>query len=121
MLELLDQVEDAIGVDNDTVCDKTTHSGNSQDGIADGLPVRANDLVERTKSHIPKEVVGVFSDSSYLVLEVCFWNQVLYHWFFGATKEKFPYAYCYLHFYSRYLKNRNLLLKAHTRCSNAQC
>ncbi|XP_024627209.1 DNA replication ATP-dependent helicase/nuclease JHS1 isoform X2 [Medicago truncatula] len=70
LLELLDQVEDAIGVDNDTVCDKTTHSCNSQDGIADGLPVRANHLVERTKSHIPKEVVSVFSDSSYLVLEV---------------------------------------------------
>lgn len=87
MLELLDQVEDAIGVDNDTVCDKTTHSCNSQDGIADGLPVRANHLVERTKSHIPKEVVSVFSDSSYLVLEVCFWNQALYHWFFGAQKK----------------------------------
>ena len=26
LLELLDQVEDAIGVDNDTVCDKTTQT-----------------------------------------------------------------------------------------------
>jgi len=87
LLELLDQVEDAIGVDNDTVCDKTTHSCNSQDGIADGLPVGSNHLVERTKSRKPKEIVSVFSDSSYLVLEVCFWNQALYHWFFGAQKK----------------------------------
>ncbi|CAJ2669775.1 unnamed protein product [Trifolium pratense] len=69
LLELLDQVEDAIGVDNDTVCYKTTHSLKSQDDIANELPVKVNHLVERTKSQIPKDV-GVFSDSSYLVLEV---------------------------------------------------
>ncbi|KAI5399142.1 hypothetical protein KIW84_064502 [Lathyrus oleraceus] len=69
LLELLDQVEDAIGVDNDTVCDKTTHSFKSQDVIANELPVRVNHLVESTKSHIPKEVVGDFSNSNYLVLE----------------------------------------------------
>ncbi|KAL5057456.1 hypothetical protein RYX36_029060 [Vicia faba] len=69
LLELLDQVEDAIGVDSDTVCDKTTHSFKSQDGIANELPVRVNHLVERTESHIPKEVVGDFSNSNYLVLE----------------------------------------------------
>ncbi|KAI5399144.1 hypothetical protein KIW84_064504 [Lathyrus oleraceus] len=63
------QVEDAIGVDNDTVCDKTTHSFKSQDGIANELPVRVNHLVESTKSHIPKEVVGDFSNSNYLILE----------------------------------------------------
>lgn len=80
MLELLDQVEDAIGVDSDTVCDETTHSFKSQDGIANELPVRVNHLVERTESLIPKEVNGDFSNSNYLVLEVCFWNQVLYHW-----------------------------------------
>ena len=57
-------------MDNDTICDKTTHSFNSQDGIVEELPVRANHLVERTKSHIPKEVVSVFFDSNYLALEV---------------------------------------------------
>jgi hypothetical protein len=75
LLELLDQVEDAIGVDNDTVCDKNTHSFKSQDDFANKLPVKVNHLAERTTSHIPKEVVGVFSNSSYLVLEVCFCNQ----------------------------------------------
>ncbi|KAK2360181.1 DNA replication helicase [Trifolium repens] len=70
LLELLDQVEDAIGVDNDTVCDKNTHSFKSQDAFANKLPVKVNHLAERTISHIPKEVVGVFSNSSYLVLEV---------------------------------------------------
>ncbi|KAK2413784.1 DNA replication helicase [Trifolium repens] len=70
LLELLDQVEDAIGVDNDTVCDKNTHSFKSQDDFANKLPVKVNHLAERTTSHIPKEVVGVFSNSSYLVLEV---------------------------------------------------
>ncbi|WJX75871.1 DNA helicase [Trifolium repens] len=70
LLELLDQVEDAIGVDNDTVCDKNAHSFKSQDDFANKLPVKVNHLAERTTSHIPKEVVGVFSNSSYLVLEV---------------------------------------------------
>jgi hypothetical protein len=74
LLELLDQVEDAIGVDNDAVCDKNTHSFKSQDDFANKLPVKVNHQVERTTSHIPKKV-GVFSDSSYLVLEVCFCNQ----------------------------------------------
>ncbi|WJX81359.1 DNA helicase [Trifolium repens] len=69
LLELLDQVEDAIGVDNDAVCDKNTHSFKSQDDFANKLPVKVNHQVERTTSHIPKKV-GVFSDSSYLVLEV---------------------------------------------------
>jgi hypothetical protein len=69
LLELLDQVEDVIRVDNDTVCDKTAHSFNSQDGIANELHVRANHLIERTKSHIPKEVVSVFSDSNYLAFD----------------------------------------------------
>lgn len=86
MLELLDQVEDAIGVDSDTICDKATHSFKSQVGIANDLPVRVNHTVERTKSHIPKDI-GVFSNYNYLVLEVCFWNQALYHWFFGTQKK----------------------------------
>ncbi|KAJ1388065.1 P-loop containing nucleoside triphosphate hydrolase, partial [Sesbania bispinosa] len=70
LLELLDQVEDAIAVDNAAVWNKSTYSFKSQDGIANQLPVRANRAVERTKSHIPKETVGVFSNSNYLVLEV---------------------------------------------------
>ncbi|XP_073222002.1 DNA replication ATP-dependent helicase/nuclease JHS1 isoform X2 [Cicer arietinum] len=69
LLELLDQVEDAIGVDSDTICDKATHSFKSQVGIANDLPVRVNHTVERTKSHIPKDI-GVFSNYNYLVLEV---------------------------------------------------
>ncbi|KAL5071161.1 hypothetical protein RYX36_022048, partial [Vicia faba] len=67
-LELLDQVEETIGVDSDIVCDKTTHSFKSQDGIANELPVRINHLAE-SESHIPKEVFGDFSNSNYLVLE----------------------------------------------------
>lgn len=70
MLELLDQVEDAIAVDDVTVCNNNTYSFKvPQDLIANELPVKVNPTVERTKSDIPKEVVDVFS-SNYLVLEV---------------------------------------------------
>lgn len=86
MLELLDQVEDAITVDNGTVCNKTTYSFKSQNGVANEHPVRVSHAVERTESHISKEVVGVSSNYNYLVLEVCFWNQALFHWFFGSLK-----------------------------------
>ncbi|KEH19761.1 hypothetical protein MTR_8g467950 [Medicago truncatula] len=68
-LELLDQVEDVIGVDNDTICDKTAHSCNSQHGLDDELPIKANHLIERNKSHIPKEVVNLFFDSNYLAFD----------------------------------------------------
>lgn len=78
MLELLDQVEDVIAVDDATVCNKGTCSFKSQDGVADELPVRANHAVERTRSHIAKEGVGVFSSSNYLVLEVCLWSCILF-------------------------------------------
>ncbi|XP_061371204.1 DNA replication ATP-dependent helicase/nuclease JHS1 [Gastrolobium bilobum] len=61
LLELLDQVEDAISVDNATVYNKSTYSSKSQNGIADKLPVRANHA---------GEVVSVFSNTNYLVLEV---------------------------------------------------
>ncbi|TKY49761.1 DNA replication ATP-dependent helicase/nuclease DNA2 [Spatholobus suberectus] len=70
LLELLDQVEDAIAVDDATVCNNNTYSFKPQDQIANELPVRVNPAVERTKSHIPKEVIDVFSNSNYLVLEV---------------------------------------------------
>lgn len=83
MLELLDQVEDAIAVDDATVRNKGTYSFKSLDGIANKLPVRANHAVERTNSQIPKEVVGVFSNSNYLVLEVCFCYHALFYWLFG--------------------------------------
>ncbi|KAG5033418.1 hypothetical protein JHK85_017400 [Glycine max] len=70
LLELLDQVEDAIAVDDVTVCNNNTYSFKvPQDLIANELPVKVNPTVERTKSDIPKEVVDVFS-SNYLVLEV---------------------------------------------------
>ncbi|KAK7401394.1 hypothetical protein VNO78_12831 [Psophocarpus tetragonolobus] len=55
LLELLDQVEDAIAVDDDTVCNKNIHSFKvPQDQIANELPVKVNPAVERTKSHIHK-------------------------------------------------------------------
>ncbi|OIW07361.1 hypothetical protein TanjilG_10196 [Lupinus angustifolius] len=69
-LELLDQVEDAIAVDDANVCNQSISSFKSQDGVADELPVIANHKVEKTKSQIPKEVVGVFSNYIFLVLEV---------------------------------------------------
>ncbi|KAK7350768.1 hypothetical protein VNO77_09705 [Canavalia gladiata] len=70
LLELLDQVEDAIAVDDATVCDNKTYSFKSQDRIANELPVRPNPAVERTKSYLLREVIGVFSNSNFLVLEV---------------------------------------------------
>ncbi|KAK7256275.1 hypothetical protein RIF29_29716 [Crotalaria pallida] len=70
LLELLDQVEDAITVDDVKVCNKSTSSFKSQDGNADELPVIANHAEETTETQIPKEVVGVFSNYNYLVLEV---------------------------------------------------
>ncbi|RDX75612.1 DNA replication ATP-dependent helicase/nuclease DNA2, partial [Mucuna pruriens] len=70
LLELLDQVEDAIAVDDATVCNNKTYSFKPQDQIANELPVRVNPAVERTKPHIPEEVADVFSNSNYLVLEV---------------------------------------------------
>ncbi|KAE9617923.1 hypothetical protein Lalb_Chr03g0040701 [Lupinus albus] len=69
-LELLDQVEDAIAVDDANVCNQNISTFKSQDGVADELPVIANHKVEKTKSQIPKEVVGVFSNYIFLVLEV---------------------------------------------------
>ncbi|KAF7844965.1 DNA replication ATP-dependent helicase/nuclease DNA2 isoform X1 [Senna tora] len=69
LLELLDQVEDAICVEDATICNKSTHFFKSQDGITDSLPVKVDHAVERTMSHTPKEVIGV-SNSNYLVLEV---------------------------------------------------
>ncbi|XP_020229292.1 DNA replication ATP-dependent helicase/nuclease DNA2 isoform X2 [Cajanus cajan] len=70
LLELLDQVEDAIGDDDDSVSNNNTYSFKPQDQIANELPVRVNPAVERTTSHIPKEVFDVSSNSNYLVLEV---------------------------------------------------
>lgn len=88
MLELLDQVEDAITVDNDAICNKTTYSFKSQDGIAND-PARANHAVERTKSHKPKEATSILSNSSYLALEVCIRNQTLFYSLFGSLKVNF--------------------------------
>lgn len=79
MLDLLDQVEDVIAVDSGTPCNETTRFFKSQEVNSNELPIRFNDSVERSKSRIPKEVVGVFANSSYLVLEVCFWNQFFFH------------------------------------------
>ncbi|XP_025658786.1 DNA replication ATP-dependent helicase/nuclease JHS1 [Arachis hypogaea] len=70
LLELLDQVEDAIAVDDATVCNKGTDSLKCCDGIADELPVRANHAEERTRSHSSKEDMVAVSSSSYLVLQV---------------------------------------------------
>lgn len=68
LLELLDQVEDAIGVGDATVSNINTFK--PQDQIANALPVRVNPVVERTKSDKPKDVADVSSNSNYLVLEV---------------------------------------------------
>jgi len=70
LLELLDQVEDAIAVDDAPVCNSNTYSFKVPQNRANELPVKVKPAVERTKSHLPKEVVDVFSNSNYLVLEV---------------------------------------------------
>ncbi|XP_027350618.1 DNA replication ATP-dependent helicase/nuclease DNA2 [Abrus precatorius] len=71
LLELLDQVEDAIAVDDDaTVCTNHTYLYKSQDLIANELPVKANPVIERTKSHLCRGAISVFSSCNYLVLEV---------------------------------------------------
>ncbi|KAL2337269.1 hypothetical protein Fmac_011715 [Flemingia macrophylla] len=71
LLELLDQVEDAIAVDDAPVCNNNTDSFKPQDQIVSELHGRVNPAVETTKSHIRnKEVVDVSSNSNYLVLEV---------------------------------------------------
>ncbi|MED6121097.1 hypothetical protein PIB30_027033 [Stylosanthes scabra] len=70
LLELLDQVEDAIAVDDAIVCNNGTDSLKSCDGITDEIPVRADHAVVRTRSHISKQEVVAFSSSNYLVLQV---------------------------------------------------
>ncbi|KAL9321686.1 hypothetical protein ACSQ67_009739 [Phaseolus vulgaris] len=70
LLELLDQVEDAITVDDAPVCHSNTYSFKVPQNQANELPVKVKPAVERTKSHLPKEVVDVFTNSNYLVLEV---------------------------------------------------
>lgn len=87
MLDLLDQVEDVIAVDNGTPCNETACSVKSEDVNSNELPIRFNDSVERTKSRIPKKAVGVFANSSYLVLEVCSWSRLFFHWFFSSLKK----------------------------------
>ncbi|CAL0302859.1 unnamed protein product [Lupinus luteus] len=69
-LELLDQVEDAIAVDDANVCNQSISCFKSQGGVSDELPVIGNRKVEKAKSQIPKEAVGVFSNYIFLVLEV---------------------------------------------------
>ncbi|XP_054795481.1 DNA replication ATP-dependent helicase/nuclease JHS1-like isoform X1 [Prosopis cineraria] len=69
LLELLDQVEDAICVEDATICDKSANYIKSQDGIADNLPIRVDSAAESTRIHKPKEALGG-SSSNYLVLEV---------------------------------------------------
>ncbi|QCD95507.1 DNA replication ATP-dependent helicase Dna2 [Vigna unguiculata] len=70
LLELLDQVEDAIAIDDAPVCNSNTYSFKIPQNQAYELPVKVRPAVERTKSHLPEEVVDVFSNSNYLVLEV---------------------------------------------------
>ncbi|MED6209254.1 hypothetical protein PIB30_053003 [Stylosanthes scabra] len=70
LLELLDQVEDAIAVDDAIVCNNGTDSLKSCDDIADEIPVRADHAVERTRSLISKQEVVAVSSSNYLVLQV---------------------------------------------------
>lgn len=74
LLELLDQVEDAICVEKPTICNENTNYIKSLDGIADNLPIGVDSAAESTIIHTPKEAVGG-SNSNYLVLEVFFfWN-----------------------------------------------
>ncbi|CAJ1958757.1 unnamed protein product [Sphenostylis stenocarpa] len=71
LLELLDQVEDAIAVDDAPVCNNNPSSFQvPQNQFAGELPVKVKPAVERTKSYLPKENANVFSNSNYLVLEV---------------------------------------------------
>ncbi|WVZ00430.1 hypothetical protein V8G54_026499 [Vigna mungo] len=70
LLELLDQVEDAIAIDDAPVLNSNTYSFKVPQNQAYELPVKDRPVVERTESHLPKEGVDVFSNSNYLVLEV---------------------------------------------------
>ncbi|XP_028798856.1 DNA replication ATP-dependent helicase/nuclease DNA2 isoform X2 [Neltuma alba] len=69
LLELLDQVEDAICVENATICDKNANYIKPQDAIADNLPIRVDCAAESTIIHTPREAISG-SNSNYLVLEV---------------------------------------------------
>ncbi|KAI9078688.1 hypothetical protein K1719_039331 [Acacia pycnantha] len=69
LLELLDQVEDAICVENSTICDKSTNYIKSQDGVAHNLPIGVDSAAESSIIHTPKEAISG-SNSNYLVLEV---------------------------------------------------
>ena len=71
---MLDQVEDAISVEDATICDNSASVLKFQDGEADDLLVKVDPAVERTKSHRPEEVINESSNSHFLVLEVCFVN-----------------------------------------------
>lgn len=70
MLELLDQVEDAIAIDDAPVFNSNTYSFKVPQNQAYELPVKVRPVVERTESYLPKDGVDVFSNSNYLVLEV---------------------------------------------------
>ncbi|XP_022637202.1 DNA replication ATP-dependent helicase/nuclease DNA2 isoform X2 [Vigna radiata var. radiata] len=70
LLELLDQVEDAIAIDDAPVFNSNTYSFKVPQNQAYELPVKVRPVVERTESYLPKDGVDVFSNSNYLVLEV---------------------------------------------------
>ncbi|KAI4353108.1 hypothetical protein L6164_002081 [Bauhinia variegata] len=70
LLELLDQVEDAISVEDTTIFGNSTYSLKVQGQNTDNLPLKVHHAVERIKSDIPKEVIRVSPNSHYLVLEV---------------------------------------------------
>ncbi|KAK4847699.1 hypothetical protein QYF36_004865 [Acer negundo] len=70
LLELLDQVEDAISVEDPVSSDMESHSFKSHDKNGDKMLVRSDPAVKRVAIGSPLKVNGASSNNHFLVLEV---------------------------------------------------